>query len=52
MMEKSKEVDALQQLGRILQEEMQLTELLNGQPDAERYCKLLEAKKTHEQLQM
>ncbi|XP_011488000.1 uncharacterized protein LOC101171452 isoform X2 [Oryzias latipes] len=36
MMEKSKEVDALQQLGRILQEEMQLTELLNGQPDAER----------------
>lgn len=38
MMGKSEEIDALQQLGQILQEEMQLAEQLNEEPDAERYC--------------
>ncbi|XP_024142341.1 filamin-A-interacting protein 1 [Oryzias melastigma] len=36
MMGKSEEIDALQQLGQILQEEMQLAEQLNEEPDAER----------------
>lgn len=40
MMEKSEVVDVLQQFGHLLQEEKHLSEQLNGQVSADRYCKV------------